>query len=125
MIGTSLYIVFLLYIPSSFEQTCSSQLLKASSKQNFSENFQNNEDFAKMLLIKKCLNNLEGCAKGIPLKNISEEIFRTLPTGMRNTDNLLKWLPCNTVTPIYVVVSKLLRMRNNRNKLSRTNLPTF
>ena len=87
MVGTSLYIVFFLYIPFSFAQTCSSQLPKASLKQNFLENFQNNEDFAKMLLIKKCWSNLDGCTKGIPLKNIREDISRTLPTGMKNTEN--------------------------------------
>ena len=100
MVGTSLYIVCLLYIPFSFAQTCSSQLPKASLKQNCLENFHYNEDFSKMLLVERCLSNFEGCAKGIPLKNIREEISRTLPTSMKNTDNLLKWLPFNTVMPI-------------------------
>ena len=100
MVGTSLYIVCLLYIPSSFAQTCSSQLPKGSSKQNFLEDLHYNEDFSKVLLINRCLNNLEVCAKGISLKNIREEIFRALPTSMKNTDNLLKRLPFNTAMPI-------------------------
>ena len=100
MVGTSLYIVFLLYISSSLAQTCSPQLPKVSLRPIFWKNIQNHEDSAKMKLIKKCLSNLEDCAKGIPLDIIKEEISTTHPTGMKNTDNLLKCLLLNTVIPI-------------------------
>ena len=99
MVGTSLYIVFLGYISSSLAQTCSSQLPKVYLGPIFWKN-QTYEDSAKMKLMEKCLSNLEDCAKGIPLVNITEEISTTQPTGMINTCNLLKCLLFNTVITI-------------------------
>ena len=85
MFVIGLYIFFFLHSPPSFAQSCFSQPPRGNVNPIFWESSNNEEDIAKLQLLKNCLSNLEDCAKGIPLEKVIQEVTST--SGAKNNSN--------------------------------------
>ena len=90
MFAIGLFSIFF-YFPSSFAQF-SSQLFNKNYKLLFSKHYENEEDTAKLLLMKACLSNLEDCANGMILKKVTKEI--TPHSGMLQKFTLVLFIYC-------------------------------